>query len=251
MKKIAFITGSEGQIGTELVKTFSLKGWECYGMDILKESQNSNLKNYINGDVRKRESFQSFFKLVSVDELRDGEILLINNAGVAVFTPSEERTYEEYREVSDVNLFGPIIGTTEFYKYFVKPNEDSKEKKCSIINIASIYGLIAPNQQIYTDTPRNSSEIYGASKAGLIQLTKYFATRYAKDDLQINCIAPGGIYNENVQGSGFIENYAKLVPQNRLCMVKELTNLIYSIVESDCKYLTGQTISLDGGMSAW
>ncbi len=251
MKKTVFVTGSEGQVGCELVRNFSEKGWDCYGMDIFKESSNPNLKGYLYGDVRKRESFKDFFKFVNTNELRFGELLLINNAGVAVFTPAEERTYEEYREVSDINLFGPIVGITEFYKFFVKPNKDLKEKKCSIINIASIYGLIAPNQKIYTDTQRNSSEIYGASKAGLIQLTKYFATRYANDDLQINCIAPGGIYNKKLQGSGFLKNYGDLVPQNRLCRVQELSNLICSIVESNCKYLTGQTISLDGGMSAW
>lgn len=251
MQKIVFITGSEGQIGSSLSKTFLKNGWDCYGMDITEKNTNLNLKNFISGNVTNRNCFQDFFKLAEIEKNQNIEVLLINNAGVAVFTPSEDRTYEEYIKVSDVNLFGPIIGITEFYKFFVKQNKNKPLKKSSIINIASIYGLLAPNQKIYTDTARNSSEIYGASKAGLIQLTKYFATRYAKDNLQINCIAPGGIYNSKVQGSGFIENYNNLVPQNRLCNDDELSNLICSIVESDCKYLTGQTITLDGGMSAW
>ena len=250
MHKIIFITGSEGQVGVSLAKTFSKKNWECYGMDITPRNSNLNLKSFISGDVIARNSFHKFFKLAEINNFEKVEVLLINNAGLAVFTPSEDRTYEEYRKVIDVNLFGAIVGITEFYKFFMQANK-STIKKCSIINIASIYGLVAPNQKIYTDTPRNSSEIYGASKAGLIQLTKYFATRYAKDNLQINCIAPGGIYNNILQGSEFIKNYGDLVPQNRLCEVDELSNLICSIAESDCKYLTGQTIALDGGLTAW
>ena len=108
--------------------------------------------------------------------------------------------------------------------------------------------MISPNENIYTDTKRNSSEIYGASKAGLIQLTKYFATRYAKYNIQVNAIAPGGVLNENHQGAEFIKKYSNLVPQNRLCNDDEVANLIYSIIESKpCSYLTGQTIALDGG----
>ena len=251
-KKIIFITGSEGQLGKKMVTIFSSKNWECYGIDIYEEPASYlNLKGYLKGDVTKRLSFKNLFKMANVKNNFQYKIALINNAGVAVFTPSEERTYEEFRKVSDINLFGPINGITEFFKYFIKEKTNLQRESLHIINIASIYGLISPNENIYTDTKRNSSEIYGASKAGLIQLTKYFATRYAKHNIQVNAIAPGGVLNENHQGVEFIKKYSNLVPQNRLCNDYEVANLIYSIIESNCSYLSGQTIALDGGMSSW
>ena len=121
----------------------------------------------------------------------------------------------------------------------------------SVINISSIYGILSPNNSIYSDTARNSSEIYGATKAGVNQLTRYFAVRYAKDSIQINAIAPGGVLNQELQGPEFIENYSNLVPMKRLCHSAEVSDMALNIATASVKYLTGQVFSLDGGMSSW
>ena len=99
-------------------------------------------------------------------------ISLINNAGVAVFTPSEDRTLEEFDMVCRVNMYALIIMTTRF----VKLKKTVLASTGSVVNIA-LYGHISPNSPIYTDTSRQSSDVYGASKAGLSQLTRYFAVR--------------------------------------------------------------------------
>ena len=244
--KILFITGSNGQLGTAIINSFQREDWYVFGLDIQKSAN----KNFLKGSVADRKNFQKLFDL-SVDKLQNNiDLCLINNAGIAVFTPSEERTYEEFLKVSEVNLFGPIIGMTEFYK-FCRKFSDKYTFNAQIINIASVYGLISPNNSIYTDTSRNSSEIYGATKAGLIQMTKYFAARYANDNIQVNCIAPGGVLNNDLQGPEFIKNYSKLVPLNRLCEDIEVAELVYSFVSGKFKYVTGQTIPIDGGMTSW
>ena len=139
MRKIIFITGSEGQLGERMVSLFSSKNWECYGIDIYKSpNSNLNLKGYLKGDVTKRLSFNNLFKMANVNNKFEYKIALIN-AGVAVFTPSEERTYEEFKKVIDINLFGPIIGITEFFKYFIKEKTSLKIESINVINIASIY----------------------------------------------------------------------------------------------------------------
>ena len=139
---------------------------------------------------------------------------------------------------------------TEFYKFQTELT-NNLQLNSQIINIASIYGMISPNKCIYTDTNRLSSEIYGATKAGIIQMTKYFATRYAHADIRVNCIAPGGVLNNELQGPDFIKNYSNLVPLNRLCEDKEVSELIFSFVSGKFSYVTGQTIAIDGGMSSW
>ena len=244
--KILFITGSNGQLGKAIINSFQKENWHIFGLDIQKSAN----KNFLKGSVIHRKNFQKLFGL-SVDKLQNNiDLCLINNAGISVFTPSEERTYEEFLSVSEVNLFGPIIGMTEFYQFYKKFSE-KYIINAQIINISSVYGLISPNNSIYTDTSRNSSEIYGATKAGLIQMTKYFAARYASDNIQVNCIAPGVILNIDLQGPEFIENYSKLVPLNRLCEDNEVAELIHSFVSGKFKYVTGQTIPIDGGMTSW
>ena len=81
--------------------------------------------------------------------------------------------------------------------------------------------------------------------------TKYFAVRYANKGIRVNGIAPGGVLNRNLQGEEFITRYSQLVPSKKLCSVSEVAQLVYLMSEPGLQYLTGQTILLDGGMSAW
>ena len=247
--KIIFLTGCNGQLGNAIAKCFKSNNWQICGLD-LSQKNNDYIDYFIEGSVIKRDDFRKLFNISRKMSSGDIDLCLINNAGIAVFTPSEERTYEEFLKVSEVNLYGPILGITEFYK-FHKKISNNYFTNSQIINISSIYGLLSPNKNIYTDTKRSSSEIYGATKAGLIQMTKYFAARYANSNIRVNCVAPGGVLNENLQGPDFIKNYSNLVPMNRLCEDKEVAELIFSFVSGKFSYVTGQTIPIDGGMSAW
>ena len=251
MKKnnLLFLTGCNGQLGLTITEKFFDFGWKIYGLDIPKKETSDKLSGYISGSVSDRNSFKRLFKESEKTTKNYDQVCLINNAGIAVFTPSEERTYDEFLKVSEVNLLGPIYGCTEFYK-FVK-SKKSKIDQSKIVNIASIYGQISPNKSIYTDTARTSSEIYGATKAGVIQLTKYFATRYAKEEISVNCISPGGVLNTSLQRPDFIKNYSNLVPMNRLCKENEVSSLLFSLLSGNFNYLTGQNITIDGGMSSW
>ena len=151
----------------------------------------------------------------------------------------------DFNENINLHLGGYFLISQVAIKYFLNQGIGN------LINIASIYGMLSPNPSIYTDTSRNSSEVYGATKAGLIQMTKYFAVRYSKVPISINCIAPGGILNTSLQGPDFISNYSRLVPMDRLCNAQELANTCLLLANSNVEYLSGQTIALDGGMSSW
>ena len=246
-----FLTGANGQLGKVIAKILSLDGSKVYGLDIHPNSTNQYLANYTKGSVTNRESFRTLFNSIS-NPHENLNISLVNNAGVSIFTPSEERDLEEFRQVTEVNMLGPIYGMTEFYAFAKSLNKlSSFENNYSIINIASVYGMVAPNMKIYSDTSRQNSEIYGASKAGLIQMTKYFATRYASIPININSISPGGVLNKKLQGDKFISNYSELVPLNRLCEEEEIGQAVSMLLNSSNKYLTGQNIAIDGGLTSW
>jgi len=248
-----FLSGSNGQLGKCFVNKFSENGWLTSGLDIDKSSVNDNLESYVEGSVTSRSSWESIFATMSISSrLEDSNhFCLINNAGVAVFTPSEERTHDEFTDVVNINLLGPIFGTTEFYK-FIKTRKlhRSRSNTFTVLNICSVYGHISPNPSIYTDTARNSSEIYGASKAGLAQMTRYFSVRYSSIPIRVNAISPGGVENKLLQGEDFISNYSNLVPLGRLCQANEVADLAHAMVNSP-DYFTGQVLMLDGGMSSW
>jgi NAD(P)-dependent dehydrogenase (short-subunit alcohol dehydrogenase family) len=250
MKKHVFITGINGQLGSSLTTGFLDNDWIVYGMD-LNKSEANNSQHFCNGSVTDRNSFKGFFGLAE-NTIEDNDcVCLINNAGVSIFSDSENRSIEEFHYVTEVNMLGPIFGMTELKIFADVLNKSFEHLRFSVINIGSIYGILSPDNSIYTDTARNNSEIYGATKAGLAQMTKYFATRYAEIPISINCIAPGGILNKELQGDDFIKNYSRRVPLKRMCNDSELTELCVRVAEPGCSYLTGQVIALDGGLSAW
>jgi NAD(P)-dependent dehydrogenase (short-subunit alcohol dehydrogenase family) len=112
--------------------------------------------------------------------------------------------------------------------------------------------LISPDFRIYTDCERRNSEIYGATKAGIIQMTKYFAVHLARYGVRVNSISPGGIFNpEAPQGEDFVNNYSHRCPMGRMAQYEEVVGGILYFASSAAAYTTGQNLVIDGGMSSW
>ncbi|MDC1038563.1 SDR family oxidoreductase [Candidatus Marinimicrobia bacterium] len=235
--KNVIITGSEGKIGRVFVEHLSKKGFHIIGLDIV-DQVNKDIEFY-NTDITKIDEVKSL-----ISNIKKPIDALINNAGVAVFTPFEERTIEEIDWVIDVNLKGNINMTKLVYENHFKPN-----LKGNIINIGSIYGLISSNMELYGHNDRRSSEIYGATKAATIQLTKYFATYMSKYNVRVNCISPGGVFND--QSDYFVNNYNKRVPLARMANDYELNGALEFLLSDKSSYITGQNIIIDGGFTSW
>jgi NAD(P)-dependent dehydrogenase (short-subunit alcohol dehydrogenase family) len=102
---------------------------------------------------------------------------------------------------------------------------------------------------IYNEGDRRTPEIYGATKAAVINLTKYFATYMAPNNVRVNCISPGGIYNN--QDKEFIEKYSRKVPMNRMGYADELLGSLEYLLSDKSSYVTGQNIVVDGGLTCW
>tara|TARA_B100001287_G_C22504240_1_gene445134 strand:- start:376 stop:795 length:420 start_codon:yes stop_codon:yes gene_type:complete len=136
-----------------------------------------------------------------------------------------------------------------FMKYCLKSKNSG-----SIVNIASHYGIISPDPRIYSNSSRRNSEIYGATKAGIIQMTKYFSVNALADgaNLRVNAVAPGGIKNPlKPQNENFQKLYSERCPMGRLAETEEIVGPILFLISDDASYINGHTLVVDGGTTAW
>tara|TARA_B100000686_G_scaffold187572_1_gene194311 strand:+ start:1980 stop:2711 length:732 start_codon:yes stop_codon:yes gene_type:complete len=230
------ITGAQGQVGKDLIKLLKKKNFNLILLDKKKIKDSYfykiDLSNVKNLETTLKKINKKFTKIDAI----------VNLAAVQVFTDFEKRTFKEIESMLSVNLTANIlISKFIFNKYF------KKQKSGKIINISSIFGFSVPNFENYKKNDRKSSETYGASKAAIIQLTKYFASYMSKYNINVNCISPGGIENRTLQTKSFIKRYAKKVPMNRMAKVREVTNLILYLLSPESNYINGQNIVIDGG----
>ncbi len=117
----------------------------------------------------------------------------------------------------------------------------------SIINIASIYGLVAPDKSIYEGTNINTEPDYPYTKGGMIMFSKYLASYFANSNVRVNCIAPGGMFNN--QDKSFIEKYIQKVPMNRMGYHNDMKGVAVFLASSASSYITGTVIPVDGGFT--
>lgn len=246
--KTVLITGAAGQLGQVLVDAYLNAGAKVVATDLnldvyaSRESDNLICEHMNIAEIESVEAaFDKIFeRLGKVD-------VLVNNAGVSVFEPFEERPEESFDFVMDVNL----KGTFNCIKTFTNCVKD-KNIKANIVNVASFYGVISPDPRIYTDCARKNSEVYGATKAGVIQMTKYFAVHLAPYNVRINSISPGGIFNpKSPQGEDFIKNYSFRCPMGRMANAEEMIGAVLYLSCDASSYTNGQNIVIDGGSSCW
>lgn len=248
--KVAIVTGAVGQLGTQITNALFEAGAYVVIADLnLSEcqkkaktiSKNTARCIGVELDVTKKESVK---KMTSLTVKKFGRIdILVNNAGIAVFTPFKKRSLKEFDKIIKVNINGVFLCSQIVSKQMIK------QKEGNIINIGSIYGVVSPDPRIYVDSGRNSSEVYGITKAGIIGLTRYLAVHLAKNNIRVNCISPGGIFNK--QSKKFIENYCSKTPSGRMGKDTDIKGAVVYLASKASDYVTGHNLIIDGGLTIW
>jgi NAD(P)-dependent dehydrogenase (short-subunit alcohol dehydrogenase family) len=118
----------------------------------------------------------------------------------------------------------------------------------SIVNISSIYGLLGPDWRLYAETNMGNPAAYSASKGGLIQFTRWLSTTLAPS-VRVNAICPGGIFRN--QPGSFIAKYEYKTPMARMAKEEDFKGALGFLASDLSSYVTGQSLNVDGGWSAW
>ena len=138
---------------------------------------------------------------------------------------------------------GDLAGLFHISQLFIA--DMVKQGKGSIINISSIYGVVANDPTIYEDTDMRQPPTYNFVKAGMINFTRYLACYYGKQGVRANCISPGGYFND--QPKPFLDNYTKRVPIGRMLYNKDIKGAVVFLASDASEYVTGANLMVDGG----
>jgi len=246
---VALVTGAAGQLGRQAARTLGRAGAHVVLVDIkgsgaVCEALKSEGLHAtpLDVDITDPKAVERGF--AAIVEQHGHLDIVANYAAIAVFTPFEERGLDEFMQVLKVNVAGTFLCIQAAAKVMKKQTNGGH-----IVNIGSIYGLVSGDPRIYTDCARQTSEVYAASKAAIIQMTRYFAVHLAPYRIRVNVISPGGVFNQ--QGPDFVKNYSQRTPMGRMAREHELDTALLFLVSNASSYVTGHNLVVDGGWTAW
>lgn len=258
--RIAIVSGAGGQLGGEYTRALLDAGARVVAADIstlnlsVDDSQRERLLQ-LSMDITSRADMESVLETVR-SQWGEPDILVNNAAIDAPPGAGEQETgpFEDYPEASwdqmmDVNLKGMFLSCQVFGAQMAKANGGS------IINIASIYGILSPDQRIYeyreekTGKPFYKPITYCVAKSGVLNMTRYLATYWAKKGVRVNSLTLGGVFNG--QDEDFLRGYNNKVPLGRMASADEYNGAIVFLSSDASSYMTGSNLVIDGGFSSW
>jgi len=218
----------------KLTKEFKEKNIYSYKCDASNENQVSNLFRFLNKKIK------------NIDAL----IYSVMSKPNDYYAPFHEYKFSVWEKGLKENLSGAFLVTQKLLPLM--------HSSSSIIFISSIYAIVSPDFRIYENVKSNiyggiyplcSPAVYSASKAGLIGFSRYMAVYLAEKNIRVNALVPGGIYDN--QDENFYKEYTKRVPLKRMAVWSDYNGAILFLASDASRYMTGQILVIDGGLSAW
>lgn len=249
--KVIVITGGVGLIGKEFTKAVAKQNGIAIIADVnkklgkklkndLSKDLDPSMIDFVSLDITCKVSINNCIKYLEkkyqrIDALVNNAYPKNKNYGKSFFNVE----YSDFIENLGLNLGGYFSASQQFAKYF------KKQGRGNIINISSIYGVIAPKFEIYDNTEFTMPVEYAVVKSGLIHLTKYMAKYFKNNNIRVNAISPGGILNN--QPEIFLREYNKFCSTKGMLNPKDLSGTLIFLLSDMSTYLNGQNIVVDDG----
>lgn len=253
--KNVILTGGCGNLGRVMAKNLLDFGANLYIADVIDtpiEGLEGKPVHYIKCNLSDSESIRTMLKKVDTE---GGHIdVMINNAAYGGGAGGKKMTKTRVEDFDDETWAYGLDGTVGVTFRCLREVIPFMKKngKGSIVNIASMYGVVAPDHSIYGDTGNNSPITYGAGKAGVVQLTKYMASYLAKDGIRVNSITPGPFPKITPQSDmDFIGKLNKKTMLGRTGNPEELAGPLVLLCSDASSFMTGTNVVVDGGWTAW
>ncbi len=250
--RVAILTGALGNLGPVWARALAEAGANVVGIDLRPDdgSGGGAFARLEQGDVTQRSDLERIKE--GLGDLRDASIL-VNNAGIdqppdagAGTHTLEDMPLEAFRRTFDVNVAGTFNATQVFGPAMRDAGSGS------IVNIGSLYASIAPDPGFYdhmdVDPPFLKPPAYGASKAAVVNLTRYLARLWGPHGVRVNALSPGGV--RAAQDDAFLEKYRARVPLRRMAEPDDLAGPLVFLASDASRYLSGQELRVDGGFTA-
>jgi NAD(P)-dependent dehydrogenase (short-subunit alcohol dehydrogenase family) len=258
--EIVVITGVCGKLGYEYARVFLECGARVVGIDLMTNSKNDDLSSFFStnylfflANVTEKPSLLKC--LASSKDKFGSPSVLINNAAIDAppsASVNENGSFEDYSEdswnkVIDVNLKGVYLCCQVFGSAM------ANARRGSIINVASIYGVVAPDQSLY-EYRRQRGEVffkpvaYSASKSGILNLTRYLAVYWARKHVRVNSLSIAGVFDNQEQE--FLQAYCDRIPVGRMANEGDYNGAVLFLASGASQYMTGHNLVIDGGWTA-
>jgi len=262
-EEIGVVTGASGRLGPIWIETLLDAGARVAAWDLpaarpspgflaLTERVGGDRLLRFDCDVTSHESLAA--ALEDVERRWGTPTVLVNNAGIDQPPDSSAHRYraqdlpvEMMRRMIEVNLLGTLQAIQ------VVGGAMLRRGRGTIINIGSLYASVANDQRFYDhlpgDPPFIKAPSYGASKAGVVSLTRYFATLWGASGIRVNALSPGGVLGG--QDEQFVRKYSDRVPLGRMAVADDLKGPLLFLASPASSYVTGSELRVDGGFTAW
>jgi NAD(P)-dependent dehydrogenase (short-subunit alcohol dehydrogenase family) len=261
--ELAVVTGALGRLGPIWIEGLLDAGARVAGLDrpgaapsplftAVRERFDASRLKVFDCDITDRASISLALEQVVAD--MGVPKVLVNNAGIDQPPDSgtgrfrvEDMSVDLFRRMVDVNLVGTFQVTQVFGAAMMQHGGGS------IINIGSLYASVSPDQRFYDHFPGEPPFLkvpaYGASKAAVVNLTKFFATLWGRQGIRVNTLSPGGVLGG--QDADFKRKYGERVPLGRMADAADLKGPLVFLASQASSYVTGHELRVDGGFTAW
>ena len=253
--KIVLVTGAAGHLGSAISKRLVeagavvyLNGRTAEKLETLAQELDENAIA-LPFDVSDKTAVDEAIAKIKSDYGRlDG---LVNNAFVPMGASIDEATAEDFQNCFDVNVSALFYLSQQCLPLMERANLD--EDYASIVNVASMYGMVSPDPSIYGDSGMNNPPFYGASKAAIIQLSRYFAGHVTDRGIRTNSISPGPFPPESIKEANpeFHGELCSKTPMKRIGHPDEVAAAVHFLLSPDSSYINGANLPVDGGWTAW
>ncbi len=238
VNKIILLTGGSGLLGRSIDGHLKSQGAFVINADIAVESS-ENL-SLLRCDITNEDSVKG--AMASIIETYGRIDGLVNNAYPRTADwglKFEYIPYLSWKKNIDYQLNSYFLLSQAVLEIM------KMQKSGSVVNMSSIYGVVGPDFSVYKDTEMTMPAAYSAIKGGLINLTRYLASYYGPHAVRVNCVSPGGVFDN--QPESFVKNYEEKVPMRRMALPKDIAPSVSFLLSEDASYITGQNLIIDGG----